>query len=402
MIKSTSTTLKFSNKNKKENLSCFIDEYKRVVSLFVDLIWDLDNVPSLLPNNITSQVDSWLSARAMQCAAKQASGIVRGTRRKQKKRLFIIKKLTEEGKFKQARKLQRIYDNAKVSKPKISSIQPELDSRFVKTDIDSNTSFDGWLTLTSIGNKLKLILPFKKTSHFNKMLNKGEIKSGIRLSKKSATFMFDIKDPIYKENGETLGIDVGLKTTISCSNGFSSKKNNHGYNLDKIVEIISRKKKKSKAFFKACQHRKNYINWSINQLNLNNIKEVRIENIKNMRKGKRANRKLSHWTYTEIFSKLESYSSEHDVHVKKINPTYTSKRCSNCGWTCSRNRKGKQFVCRQCVFRIDADTNAARNIAADLAPIFYRGKKRRKLDIKKGFWWKVEGEEPIVSLVQKT
>ena len=201
--------------------------------------------------------------------------------------------------------------------------------------------------------------------------------------------------------GEILGIDIGQKNVISCSNGVSSQRNNHGYDLDNITDILCRKKKGSKNFQKVVEHRKNYINWSINQLQLDKVKEIRIENIKSLRKGKRSSKKLSHWIYTDIFSKLGSYSVENGVHINKVNPTYTSKRCSVCGWTRSRNRKGKRFVCDQCGNTADADINAAKNISMDLSPIYYGGKKRQRLDIKAGFWWRVEGEEPVVPSVQE-
>jgi IS605 OrfB family transposase len=401
MIKSTTTSIKFANKEKQASLVNFIDEYKNVISNFIDLIWDMDKIPILLPKEITSKVETWLSARMLQAAAKQASGIVRGTRKKQEKRLFMINRLIKENKLKRARKLQKIYDEIKISKPKIDQVNPELDSRFIKIDLDNKTSFDGWITIGSIGNKIKLILPFKKHEHFNKLLNKGKLKSGIRISKKSITFMFDIEKPKIREVGEILGIDIGQNNVVSCSDGFSSQKNNHGYDLNNITDILCRKIKGSKNFNKTIEHRKNYINWSINQLNLDNVKEVRIENIKNLRKGKRTNRKLSHWNYSDIFSKLESYFIDHGVHVNKINPTYTSKRCSACGWTRSRNRKGKLFICGQCGNTIDSDINAARNISMNLAPIFYGSKIRQKLNVKQGFYWRANGEEPVVPPVQK-
>ena len=74
MILSSKTTLKFANKSKLDNLHLFIDEYKRVVIFFVDTIWAMDKIPALLPKEMTSKVNSWLSARAIQCAGKQASG----------------------------------------------------------------------------------------------------------------------------------------------------------------------------------------------------------------------------------------------------------------------------------------------------------------------------------------
>jgi len=113
MIRSTKTSNKFSNEGKLEKLHLFMDEYRKVVKQFVDLLWEAEKIPTLLPKEITSQVQTWLSARMVQCAGKQASGIVRGTKKKQSKRMFIINKMKEEGKFKKARKLQAIYDKNK-------------------------------------------------------------------------------------------------------------------------------------------------------------------------------------------------------------------------------------------------------------------------------------------------
>jgi predicted RNA-binding Zn-ribbon protein involved in translation (DUF1610 family) len=103
---------------------------------------------------------------------------------------------------------------------------------------------------------------------------------------------------------------------------------------------------------------------------------------------------------TDIFSKLEQKCSEQGVLVTKVSPTYTSKRCSNCGWTRRGSRKGKEFKCSQCGFTLDADLNASLNIAADLKPIGY--KKRHQYDSRTGFYWNMVGEEPVVPLVTKT
>ena len=195
-----------------------------------------------------------------------------------------------------------------------------------------------------------------------------------------------------------LGIDIGKCNVISCSNGFITKANKHGHDLNSILNRLSRKKKGSKGFQKEVEHRTNYVNWSINQLSLENVGEVRLENIKHLRKGRRSSRMLSHWNYTAIFGKLKSICEEQGVLVRQINPTYTSQRCSNCGWTQKSNRKGKIFKCRQCGFVHDADLNAAKNITLDLTPI--GAKERQRNANRTGFYWHV-GEEPIVSRVQK-
>ncbi len=399
LVKSTKTTLKYINKNKQLQLQKFINEYKFVMGKLIDILWKLEQVPSLLPKEITNQITSWLSARAIQAAGKQVSGIVRGSRRKQNKRLFIYNKLFEEGKFKKARKLKIIIDKAKVSKPSLENINPELDERFVHQDWNNHTSFDGIITLASLGNKLNISIPIKKNKHFNKMLNQGTIKKGIRLSTKSITFNFDISEASKKEHGEVIGLDIGVKNTFTLLNGISSQQNNHGYDLDKINKVLSRKKRGSKAFKKAQEHRKNYINWSLNQIDLKDVKKIKIEDIKCLRFKKICSRYLSHFTYTEIFNKLSSLSLSSGVQIEKVNPTYTSKRCSNCGWVRSKNRKGKQFKCDKCGFSADADFNASLNILADLRPI---GRQERLLHKSKtGFYWNEAREEPIVPFATK-
>ncbi len=348
MIRSTKTSLKFSNSIKLNLLRDLIADYNSVLKFFIDELWNLDEIPSLLPKTITSKVVTNLSARLVQCAGKQASGIVRGTLQKQKQRLFIIQKFTSDGKLKEANKLQKIYDLVKFSKPDIKLIPMELDSRFISIDLQNSTSFDGWIKLTSLGSKLKLNFPFKRTSHFNKLSILGTVKPSIRLSEKFITFIFDIESPERPNSGTVLGIDI---------------------------------------------------NWSVNQLNFTGVKEVKIENIKNLRKGKTINRSLSHWTYTDIFEKLKSKFEELNVLVTKINPTYTSQRCSSCGWTRKINRNGKIFRCTSCLNTMDADINGALNISFPLAGI--TGQQRLTGANKAGFYWYLKGQENIVPDVQK-
>jgi putative transposase len=51
--------------------------------------------------------------------------------------------------------------------------------------------------------------------------------------------------------------------------------------------------------------------------------------------------------------------------VEKVNPAYTSQRCSACGHVAVESRKSQAlFTCVACNFACNADVNAARNIAA--------------------------------------
>lgn len=401
IIRSSSTTLKFSNAGRLKDLSIFIDEYQKVVSLTIDYLWELEDIPPLLPKEFTDVISdqTWLSARAVQAACKQASGIVRGTRTKQIKRLKKIEEFQKNGMSKKARKLQRIYNQVKVSKPNISNVCPELDSRFIKSDMDNETSFDGWITLTSLGNNLKIVLPFKKTFHFNEMLKAGTLKNGARLSKDSITFNFLMSNPIKKEQGKTVGVDIGIKDVCVLSDKTEFKKDVHGHSLESIQAKLSKKVKGSKAFGKSQKHRANYIKWFLNQIDFNEIKTLRMEDIKHLRKNKRTNRYMTHWTYTEIKNKLEDLALLSGVQIVKISPTYTSQRCHKCGWTRKRNRKGKQFFCTACGNACDADFNASLNISLDL-PEISKGERLLQKN-RKGFYWNVAGQEPIVPVVLK-
>ena len=51
--------------------------------------------------------------------------------------------------------------------------------------------------------------------------------------------------------------------------------------------------------------------------------------------------------------------------VEKINPAFTSQRCSACGHVDGKSRESQaHFACTACGFACNADVNAARNIAA--------------------------------------
>ena len=407
-IKSSKLSLKFANINKSLAIGNFIENYHKLVSNYVDILWDLEKIPLLVPKEITSSVSTTLSARIQQCAGKQASGIVRGTRKKQEQMMWKLKKLEEEGKFKYARKLKEKLNKTRISKPIVKNLECELDERFIRIDFDNKTSFDGWITISSIGNKQKIIIPVKKTKHFNSLEDNSErLLKGIRLSKEKITFNFEMIKKESKSTGTTLGIDIGSSSVISCSNGFQSVENSHGYDLSKINKILCRKKKGSKSFKKTQDHRKNYINWSINQLNLDDVQKVRLENIKHLRKNRKSSRFLSHWTYTEIFEKLESHCNNSGVQIETIDPTYTSQRCSKCGRVRKANRKGKWFKCDSCGHSLDSDLNASLNISFTLPKI---PKEVRLMNRnRKGFFWlesgfysDSSGSVPIVPNALKT
>lgn len=75
-------------------------------------------------------------------------------------------------------------------------------------------------------------------------------------------------------------------------------------------------------------------------------------------------RYLKDWTYFDLQNKLTYKAAEYGIKVIKIDPSYTSQRCSECGHIDSDNRPSQaEFECTLCGYKTNADYNAARNIS---------------------------------------
>lgn len=335
MIKKSTININYANKGKLNQLDTFLLECKRVINIYVDEIWEKQNFSSKF---IDFKVGTWLSARMQQCLGKQALEIIKSQRKRKKK-----------------------------TKPVFKGNSIELDQRFVDIQFDKN-SFDIWVKLNCLGNKLNLKLPSKKHKHLNKVSLKMNLKKSIKLRKIDGKFYLDLyfkkEAPLVKVQGKTLGVDIGYKKLIATSDGQII-----GKDFEDIYNKISRKRQGSKAFKRTLIERNNKINEVINkQLDLSEIKEVVAENLKQVKRGikgkfrKTFNNKLQRWTYPKVLDKLSAKCEEEGVLLTKINPSYTSQTCSRCGVVDKKNRKGEVYQCA-CGNLMDADLNAAVNIS---------------------------------------
>lgn len=404
MIRSSKHTLKYSNKGKREKINNFISEYRSLLGCVIDDVWengivdfsisdDKLNCPSFLSNDHLKQFDSDFSARMKQCVGKQACSMMRSAVAKRKKLLWWLS-VAEDNETKEYIEKTLVLELA--TKPKTENTIPELDSRFI--DVQKGNHFDLFVRIKQIGNKQTFNIPIKLTKSANKWLGQGDLKAGIRLSNKEITLIYDIPDK-EKKGGRVVGADQGILTTLTLSDGQATRADKHGHTLSNIQEKLARKKKGSKAFRRAQDHRKNYINWSINQLNFSNIREVRLEKVKDIRKGKRVNKTLRHWTYPLIKSKIKALCEEVGCQFKEVDNVFRSQRCSKCGWVRKANRKGKRFLCNLCLFSGDSDYNAAVNLELDLVDVPY-WLRVQKINLQ-GFYWMSGGffdvrHQPIV------
>ncbi|WP_346913825.1 transposase [Clostridium sp.] len=76
---------------------------------------------------------------------------------------------------------------------------------------------------------------------------------------------------------------------------------------------------------------------------------------------------LKEWSYYNLQDKIKDKADKVGIKVIKINPKYTSKRCSNCGSIHEDNRNCKEnqekFECVVCNHKENADINASKNIS---------------------------------------
>jgi len=388
----------FANKGKRTTLLEFLAEYQSVVQTTIDHVWntritfndkvlDVKNnelcVPHFIPASHYPEINTSLSARAVKCATTQAMAMVKAALKRRAKDLSWLSRL--EGAPVPKTLVKRL--ESPLVKPSADHVKAELNSICATLTWGDETSFDGWLVLSSLGKAFgKINIPLNKNRHFNR-LSRGRQLASFLISADGVDVRFAIEPETHMEASRVVGGDTGLRTVLTLSDGQTTPEcDRHGHSFQSICHGLARKKKGSKSFSKAQAHRKNFIHWSLNQLNLSSITEIRLEKVRNINYGRRASRYMQAWTNADIQRKVMALAEEQNVSVKLQSSIYRSQRCSVCGLVRKANRKGKIYSCKGCGFVCDADLNASRNHEQNLPPVpdaFYRTKR----NLGAGFYW---------------
>jgi IS605 OrfB family transposase len=182
-------------------------------------------------------------------------------------------------------------------------------------------------------------------------------------------------------NGDEIGIDVGLKEFYSDSNGNTVANPRILRHLtSKLVREqrrLSRKMPKSgnrdKARIRVARvHeqitniRKDFLHKTSTELVRKN-KTIAIEHllVKNMLKNHKLARAISDVSWSEFFRELEYKAELHGAEVLKIDTFYpSSQTCSECGYRNTETKKLgiRKWACPKCGSHHDRDINAAKNI----------------------------------------
>jgi IS605 OrfB family transposase len=316
-----------------------LQEYRRIVNVYIKHLWftrgKLDKDTLALVKNTS------LSERYKSQALRHALQIV------------IFTKKSLKANHKSTNTIPTFTGPAK------------LDSKFVFiNESDTMKDFDLAIKLSTLQKGNRITIPAKKTKVFNKWFDhpNSKLLQGCLLFEDYIMLSFEIIDE-FKTEGKDIGIDVGKTKIIS-----TSEREFFGREFDKINDKIKRKKKGSKAKTRAYIERDNYFSKVVNSVPLENIKTVVVEDLKDLKKGKKPNRSkafrksLRHWNYPEIISRIENKSQENRICLVKVDPQNTSRSCPICKFVAKENRNGEKFKCKSCGFADDADYVGALNI----------------------------------------
>ena len=396
------------NTNKINEVNEFLDDYGKALQLFFSYLYNnpitykkkikeeetivlfslKDNLldcPGMYDYNVI-KFDTKLSARALSSAMTQACGIVKGIAKQRTRLIDKIEYCKLNGySTKFSEELLEKHINSK--EPELKNINAELSSKCCKF-YDSDTSFDGFLKLSALGDYENIWIPIQFTNYI-KNLKKEEfqMKGSFLFCKDHVQIRWSKKIELRKE-GMIVGCDTGVTTVATFSEenilGFDDR-----YSL--ILDKIKRKRKGSNAYKRALVERDNLLRCIINQCNLDGVKQINVEKNGNLKYKKHTSMKLKSHAWGVIRNKIESFCNEHGVRVSYKPSAYRSQRCSQsgCGWTQKSNRKGKIFCCKKCGYTIDSDLNGSRNQTVVLPWLPWKpGESKLNL---KGFFWNPDG-----------
>ena len=344
LTRATKCSLKFATQAKQAVLKDVLTEYGTVVNIFIQYFWDLPDLPTkgalLKPIVDLPASQTWLSARLRKVAAREALDMVSATKKRW---------------------------GAKAVKPIHRGRTMRFSSTIGRVEKAKGAkTFDAWLILTSIGNRVRLDLPLKHHKHYNRMSARGRRLEAFTITESSVQFAFEVETGPKREAGHFLGVDTGINALASLSDGRQL-----GLDTKPLVERIKRCKHGSNGQQRARRALKQRMDEAAKDVTrtpgLRGVVAERLSNLNHRTKqrrrlGRSTRRSLGAWAYRYWLERLQTRCEDNRVVFRSVPPQYTSQRCLACGHTERGNRSGEVFLCLSCGHRDNADLNAAKNI----------------------------------------
>ena len=253
-------------------------------------------------------------------------------------------------------------------------------------------SYQSYQSSTAKMNGEKLYLPRigEVRGKFHRGIPEGKIKT-VTISREanqyyaSINYENNLPETLGYNNGKTIGVDVGVNVFAYLSDNSKievDKKHDLTKDIlqmEKAQRSLSRKKKGSnnrrkakiilaKKHLKIKNKRTDFLHKTTHKLSENQTIVVENLTIKNMsnkdgewKKG--LNRLILQQSWGKFFEFLEYKLKRNGGELIKVDPKYTSQKCSKCGHIDKKNRLTQAgFHCKSCGYEANADYNASVNI----------------------------------------
>ncbi len=179
-------------------------------------------------------------------------------------------------------------------------------------------------------------------------------------------------------SGKQLGIDVGLKSFLTDSEGNTISNPRHyrkaENRLKRLGRRLSRKQKKSanrtkarkqlaKQHLKVQRQREDFARKQANAL-VSSCDLIAYEDlqIKNMIRNRKLAKSIHDAGWGIFLQWLTRYGFLHAIPIIAVPPHYTSQKCSDCGTLVKKSLSIRTHICTGCGVVLDRDQNAALNI----------------------------------------
>ncbi|CDM65676.1 RNA-guided endonuclease InsQ/TnpB family protein [Pyrinomonas methylaliphatogenes] len=240
----------------------------------------------------------------------------------------------------------------------------------------------GYVSLASVAGRLKV--PFALDPHTQGILDQAVGFDSADMIHRKGRFwlhiVVTISDVEFQPSGDVVGVDMGLSRPAVCShNRFFGKRRwkeieRRYFRLRRSLQRKGTRSAKRhlrklagkvNRFRRDCDH-------VLSRRIVDSVQPgtvIVVENLVDIRsrtkqRGRESRRRLHSWSFARLRSFLAYKAAAKGCKVVGVDPRHTSQMCSRCGHVHRRNRRSQsRFLCRACGFELNADLNAARNIA---------------------------------------
>lgn len=193
-----------------------------------------------------------------------------------------------------------------------------------------------------------------------------------------AQIVYETVEPTYNNEGNVMGVDLGIKCPAVSyisdgsvkfyGNGRKNKymRRHYAYLRKKLqkskhMDAVKRINDKEQRIMRDVDHKisRDIVKTAV----AHNVKVIKLERLANIRSTTRTSRKNNHslhnWSFHRLAQFIEYKAKLAGIAVEYVNPAYTSQTCPVCGHVHHAN--DRNYVCR-CGFHIHRDILGARNI----------------------------------------